>query len=181
MLCPLAAKHSAAHTELAVTDTPLPLSAELLCSHLSPSLFPCLALRHPMCRTQCIPLLNFITLMIAQCPRSHWSLERLHPPPSFHLASGWPYPRRRSDLTFLDKWYCWLCLMMAFFVTCFSIYLRVIFSITFPGTRGRLTGQCFPGSSHRPFMDGCMISLRNNMQYKCAKWQPPGFSCSEGE
>lgn len=100
VLCPLAARHTAAHTENAITCTPLSLSAELLCSHLPPSLFLCLALLHPMCRTQCLPLLNLITLMIAQCSRSHWNLERLNPPPSFHLASGWPYPRRRTNLTF---------------------------------------------------------------------------------
>lgn len=48
------------------SSTPRSLSAELLSSHPSPSLYLCLTLHHPRCRTQYLPLLNFIPLVITQ-------------------------------------------------------------------------------------------------------------------
>lgn len=56
------------------------LSADLLSSHLSPSLCPYLALRCARCSTRHFPLSSFMLLMFTQCPSLPRSLcDASHP------------------------------------------------------------------------------------------------------
>ena len=61
---------------LSSTRTPRSLSAELLSSRSTPSLYWCMALFLPRCRTLHLPLLNLIRFLFAQLSslsRSHWT------------------------------------------------------------------------------------------------------------
>lgn len=67
MVCPLGCQGILlGNVELLQASTPRSLSAGLLSSQSSPSLYLCSALLHPKCRIQHWDLLNFIPLTIAQ-------------------------------------------------------------------------------------------------------------------
>ena len=97
---PLAFLAARAHCWLMVnlssTSTPRSLSTELLSSRSTPSLYWCMGLFLPRCRTLHLPLLNFIRFLSAQLSslsRSHWMAAQAAgvstTPPSFVSSRFW--------------------------------------------------------------------------------------------
>ena len=99
---------------LSSTSTPRSLSAELLHSRSAPSLYWCMGLFLPRCRTPHLPLCNLIRFLSAQLSslfRSHWMAAQpasvFATPPSFvspaNLLRGHSVPTSRSLMKKLSK------------------------------------------------------------------------------
>jgi len=115
---PLAFLAARAHCWLTVnfssTRTPRSLSTELLSSRSAPSLYWCMGLFLPRCRTLHLPLFNFISFLSAQLSslsRSRWMAAQASgvsaTPPGYvssaNLLSAHSVPSSRSCINKLNK------------------------------------------------------------------------------